>query len=63
MGVKRSSKLRPYTWENMQIGEEFGPVEGPLSESKVKLHAFAVDDFGAWYFHASPIPRSWPPIS
>ena len=54
MGVKRSSKLKPYTWENLQIGEEFGPVEGSLSELKVKLHAFAVDDFGSWYFHGSP---------
>jgi hypothetical protein len=54
MGVTRASKLKPYTWENIQIGEEFGPVEGILSELKLKLHAFAVDDHGPWYFQGLP---------
>ncbi len=54
MGINRASTLKPHTWENIEIGEEFGPVEGILSELKVKLHAFAVDDYGPWYFQGSP---------
>lgn len=54
MGIHRASTLKPYTWENIQIGEEFGPVEGILSDLKVKQHAFAVDDYGPWYFQGSP---------
>ncbi len=55
MGVNRASTLKPYTWDAIEIGEEFGPVEGTLSELKLKLHAFAVDDYGAWYFQGSPL--------
>ncbi|HWT80310.1 MAG TPA: MaoC family dehydratase N-terminal domain-containing protein, partial [Candidatus Methylomirabilis sp.] len=54
MGINRARKLKPYTWDNIQIGEEFGPVQGTLSELKVKQHAFAVDDYGPWYFQGSP---------
>ncbi len=54
MGINRASTLKPYTWENIEIGEELGPVEGILSELKVKLHAYAVDDYGPWYFQGSP---------
>lgn len=54
MPIHRASQLKPYTWENIQIGEEFGPVEGILSELKLKLHAFAVDDYHPWYFQGSP---------
>jgi acyl dehydratase len=38
----------------MEVGEEFGPVDGALSELKLKAHAFVVDDYGPWYFQASP---------
>lgn len=54
MGINRASTLKPYTWENIEIGEKLGPVEGILSELKLKTHAFAVDDYGAWYFQGSP---------
>ncbi|OGB95849.1 MAG: hypothetical protein A3G35_04325 [candidate division NC10 bacterium RIFCSPLOWO2_12_FULL_66_18] len=54
MAIKRASTLKPYTYDNIQGGEEFGPVEGVLSELKLKTHAFAVDDYGAWYFQGSP---------
>jgi len=54
MGINRASKLKAYTWENIEVGEEFGPVEGILSELKLKTHAFAVDDYGPWYFQGSP---------
>jgi acyl dehydratase len=54
MGITRSHTLKQYTFENIQIGEEFGPVEGILSELKLKQHAFAVDDYHPWYFQGSP---------
>jgi acyl dehydratase len=54
MTITRPRTLKPYTWENIQIGEAFGPVEGVLSELKLKTHAYAVDDYGAWYFQDSP---------
>jgi acyl dehydratase len=54
MATTRACTLKQYAFENIQIGEEFGPVEGILSELKVKLHAFAVDDHGPWYFQGSP---------
>jgi len=54
VGINRASRLKPYTWDNIQIGEEFGPVEGTLSELKVRQHAFAVDDYATWYFQGSP---------
>jgi acyl dehydratase len=54
MGVTRASKLKLYTWDNIEVGEEFGPLESILSELKLKLHAFAVDDYNPWYFQGSP---------
>ena len=54
MGITRLSTLKPYRFESVEIGEELGPVEGVVSELKVKQHAFAVDDYGPWYFHRSP---------
>ena len=54
MAIHRTAALKPYTWESMEIGEEFGPVEGILSDLKLKAHAFAVDDFDPWYFQTSP---------
>ena len=47
-------QVKPYTWDNIETGEEFGPVQGMLSELKVKQHAFAVDDYSPWYFQGSP---------
>jgi len=54
MPIHRATILKPYRWESMEVGEEFGPVEGVLSDLKLKAHAFAVDDYNPWYFHASP---------
>jgi acyl dehydratase len=55
MKITRAGKLKAYTWDNIEVGEEFGPVEGVVSELKLKLHAFAVDDYGPWYFQGSPV--------
>ena len=54
MSIHRASTLKPYVWEQMEIGEEFGPVVGILSDLKLKGHAFAVDDYHPWYFQSSP---------
>ncbi len=54
MAIHRSSAPKPYTYENIQIGEEFGPVEGIVSDFQVKTHAYAVDDYSPWYFQCSP---------
>jgi acyl dehydratase len=54
MPIHRAAVLKPYVWESMETGEEFGPVEGVLSDLKLKAHAFAVDDYGPWYFETSP---------
>jgi len=54
MAITRARTLKQYAYENIQIGEEFGPVEGVLSDLKLKTHAFAVDDYGPWYLQSSP---------
>ena len=54
MPIHRLDVLKPYRWEEMEVGEPFGPVEGVVSELKLKAHAFAVDDYGPWYFQSSP---------
>lgn len=54
MPIHRADTLKLYTWENIEVGEKLGPVEGIVSELKLKTHAFAVDDYHPWYFEASP---------
>ncbi len=54
MTIRRASPLKPYAFQNIDVGEEYGPVTGVVSDLKVKLHAFAVDDYGAWYLQGSP---------
>ena len=54
MPIHRATVLKPYIWDSMEVGEEFGPVEGVVSDLKLNAHAFAVEDFNPWYFHASP---------
>ena len=54
MTITRAKTLKEYTFDNIQHGEEFGPVEGVLNDLKLKTHAYAVDDYGDWYFRGSP---------
>ncbi len=54
MTVCRRSPLKQYSWETIEVGEEFGPVDGIVSDGLVQTHAYAVDDYGAWYFQRSP---------
>ena len=54
MTITRAQHPKKYTFDNIEIGEKFGPVEGVLSDLKVKMHAFAIDDYHDWYFKSSP---------
>ncbi len=54
MGITRLARLKPYRYDCVEVGETLGPVEGVVTDLKVKQHAFAVDDYGPWYFHQSP---------
>lgn len=54
MVVNRAREPRVYTWENVEVGDVLGPVEGVVSEFLLKTHAYAVDDYGDWYFRDSP---------
>lgn len=46
--------LKAPTFENIEIPEEFGPVEIVVDELKVKRFAFTQDDFGEWYLRTGP---------
>ena len=54
MPIHYAKQLKKYTYDNIEVGEQLGPVEGVLSALKLKSHAFAVDDYGDWYFKDSP---------
>jgi hypothetical protein len=41
-------------WENIEVGEEFGPVETAISDHDLKSYAYAVDAFHPWYVHNFP---------
>jgi acyl dehydratase len=41
-------------WENIEVGEEFGPVEVAISDHDLKSYAYAIDDFHPWYMQNSP---------
>jgi len=44
-------------YENIVLGEDFGPVEEVVDDYKVKKFAFMVDDYHPWYFGDSPFGR------
>jgi acyl dehydratase len=46
--------LKEPTWENVVIGEEFGPLDIVLSDHAVNSYTYAVDDYNPWYVHDSP---------
>jgi acyl dehydratase len=41
---------KAWSWDNLAIGDLYGPVVGTVSDFFVKTHAYAVDDYGDWYF-------------
>ena len=54
MVIHRPAQPKRYAWENLEVGDQLGPVEGVVSDFYVKTHAYAVDDFGDWYLKDSP---------
>jgi acyl dehydratase len=42
------------TYENIEVPEDFGPVELIVDDLKIKRFAFVADDFGDWYLKGSP---------
>jgi acyl dehydratase len=46
--------LKDPTWENVVVGEEFGPLDVVISEHAVKSYVYAIDDYHPWYLHDSP---------
>ena len=41
-------------WDDIQIGEELGPLEYDISEDFINNFANAVDDHDDWYMKSSP---------
>ena len=46
--------LKQPTWDNLSVGEEFGPLDVVISEHAVKSVVYALDDYHPWYLHDSP---------
>lgn len=44
-------------YENIVLGEDFGPIEEVVSDYKIKTFAFMMDDYHPWYFGDSPFGR------
>lgn len=52
--LDRWSGTREATYENLRVGEELGPMRVEVSESRVRSHAFCMDDYRSWHFGDSP---------
>jgi acyl dehydratase len=46
--------LKEPTWENVEIGERFGPIDIVIDEHRIKSYAYAINDYHPWYFGDSP---------
>ncbi len=44
-------------YENIVLGEDFGPIEEVVDDYKVKRFAFMMDDYHPWYFGESPFGK------
>jgi acyl dehydratase len=53
-GQELEHGLKEPTYENIEIPEEFEPVEIVVDDLKIKRFAFVADDFGDWYLKGSP---------
>lgn len=45
----KGATLKEPTWENVEVGERFGPIELVIDDRRIKNYAFAVDDYHPWY--------------
>jgi len=50
----RGVALKEPTWENVEVGEQFGPVEIVVDDHRIKSYAYAINDYHPWYFADSP---------
>jgi acyl dehydratase len=48
-------RLKVPIWENIEVGEEFGPLETVISDHDLKSYAYAVDDFHSWCMQTPPL--------
>src|SRR5215831_3798222 len=46
--------LKEPSWENLVVGEEFGPLDIEVSDHAIKSYAYSIDDYHPWYLHDSP---------
>lgn len=53
-GADLEAGTKDPTYENIEVPEDFGPVEVLVDDFKIKRFAFVADDFGDWYLKASP---------
>lgn len=44
-------------YENIELGEDFGPIEEVVDDYKIKKFAFMTDDHHPWYFGDSPFGK------
>jgi acyl dehydratase len=44
-------------YENIEPGEDFGPIEEVVDDCRVKKFAFMMDDYHSWYFDDSPFGK------
>ena len=47
--------LKEPAWENVVVGEEFGPLDVVISDHAVKSHVYALDAYHPWYLYDSPV--------
>lgn len=47
--------LKKPSWENLIVGEAFGPLEIVVSEQTVESYMYAIDDYHPWYSQGSPL--------
>lgn len=52
--VDLETGMKEPVYENIEIPEDFGPVELLVDDMKIKRFAFVADDFGDWYLKSSP---------
>lgn len=50
-------KLVVARYENIELGEDFGPIEEVVDDYTVKKFAFMMDDYHPWYFGDSPFGK------
>ncbi len=57
MTAEAVRKPKEARYENIEVGEEFGPIEEVVDDYKVKKFAFMMDDYHRWCFGDSPFGK------